>query len=50
MHRGTFRPNYIFNNDACFFRFSRTKIFFDLFFNLNPFLTSTIPAFWDSKL
>ena len=32
MHQSIFRPIYIFNNDAYFFRFSRTKIPFDLFF------------------
>ena len=31
MHQSFFRPNYIFNNDAYFFRFSRTKIPFDHF-------------------
>ena len=31
MHQNNFRPNYIFNNDAYFFRFLRTKIPFDHF-------------------
>ena len=30
MHQSYFRPNYIFNNDAYFFRFSRTKIPFEV--------------------
>ena len=36
MHQGIFRPNYIYNNDAYFLDFLRTKVPFDLF-NLNPF-------------
>ena len=36
MHQSNFRPTYIFNNDAYFFRFSRTKIPL-IFFNLNSF-------------
>ena len=31
MHQSIFRPIYIFNKDAYFFSFSRTKIPFDLF-------------------
>ena len=36
MHLSFFTPNYIFNNDAYFFIFSRTK-FPLIFFNVNPF-------------
>ena len=36
MHHGILSLYYIFNDDAYFFRFLRTKISFD-FFNLNPF-------------
>ena len=31
MHQSFIRPNYMFNNDAYFFRFSHTKIPFDIF-------------------
>ena len=44
MHQRIFRPIYIFDNYAYFFRFSRTKIPFDLF-EFKSFLTSTSPAF-----
>ena len=49
MHQSFFRPNYIFNNDAIFFRFLRIKNPFDLF-QCKSLLTSTSPAFWGSKL
>ena len=44
MHQSFFRPNYIFNNDAYFIGFSRTKIPFDLF-ECKSLFTSTNPAF-----
>ena len=45
MHQRIFRPIYIFNNYAFFFRFLCTKIPFDLF-EFKSFLTLTSPAFW----
>ena len=37
MHQSFFRPNYIFNNDAYFFRFLSTQKFPLIFFNVNLF-------------
>ena len=44
MHQSFFRPNYIFNNDAYFLDF-RAQQFPLIFFNVNPLLASTSPAF-----
>ena len=51
MHQKTFRPNYIFNNEkGCFFLSFCAKNYTSIFFFFETFLTSTSPAFWDSKL
>ena len=48
MHQRIFRPIYVFNNYAYYLDFCAQK-FLLIFLNLNPFLTSTSPAFWGFK-